>query len=292
MEESEKELLESIKNIDTKKLIMEQTYVEILLNDSFRQAFIYEIKGNNDDIFILTTQNVKEFLNIPINMLYYYSENDYTEEYKTRDDILNLQLSDSTPDKLIFQINKKLKSFNIKLNSKKINPSKKGYNNNSLSNIILTKTSNNENKISDKNGKNIDITGYYLYQFLCGYILDCLSIINDELLKKNLDNSQKSLFAIILDIIIYMGEVVKSNLKNYKTTYYNRKLLIVSQIHAILIGFDSLIWNIILKYQYNYSSFPELESRFKEISNIVYQIILASKDTNSIPLPCLIIFII
>ena len=291
MEESEKELLENIKNFDTKKLLMKQTYVEILLNDSFRQAFIYEVKGNgNEDIFILGIQNVNNILNIPINMLYYFSENDYSEEYKMRDQVLNLQLKDSNPEKLISQINKKLKSFNIKLNSKKINPLKKSYNNNSLTNITSNKTPNNENKISDKNGKIIDLTGYFIYQFLCGYILDCLSIINDELLKRNLDNSQKNLFAMILDIIIYMGEVVKSNLKKYKTAYYNRKLLIVSQIHAILIGFDTFIWNIILKYQFNYSSFPELEIRFKEISNIVYQIILASKDKNSIPLPCLIIF--
>ena len=121
MEESEKELLEIIKNIDTKKLLMKQTYAQILLNDSLRQAFIYEIKGNNDDIFILSIQSVKGFLNIPINMLYYYSENDYSEEYKMRDDLINLQLKDLNPDKLISQINKKLKSFNIIINYKKMN---------------------------------------------------------------------------------------------------------------------------------------------------------------------------
>ena len=290
MEESEKELLESIKNIDTKKLIMKNTYVQTLINDSFRQGFIYEVKGN-DDIFILIIQNFKGLFDIPINMLYFFSENDYSEEYKIRDDLLNLHLRELNADKLISQINKKLKSFNIKLNSRKINPLKKGFNNNSITNITVTKTSNNENKIYDKNGKNIDITGYYIYQFLCGYILDCLFIINEELLNKNLDDYQKNLFIMILDIILYMGQIVKSNLKKYKTAYYNRKLLIVSQIHAILIGFDSLIFNIISKYQYNYSNLPDLEARFKDISNLVYQIILTSKDTNSIPLPSLIILI-
>ena len=44
MEESEKELLESIKNIDLKKLFMNKTYAEFQLNDSFSQAFIYDTK--------------------------------------------------------------------------------------------------------------------------------------------------------------------------------------------------------------------------------------------------------
>ena len=57
MEESEKELLENIKNIDIKKLFINKTYVEFQLNDSFSQAFIFDIKGN--DKYILMIQNGK-----------------------------------------------------------------------------------------------------------------------------------------------------------------------------------------------------------------------------------------
>ena len=290
MEESEKELLESIKNIDIKKLFMNKTYVEFQLNDSFSQAFIYDTKGN--DKYILLIQNMKGIHDIPSNMLNFFSENDYPDDNKMRDNLLNIELNEMETEELISQVNKKLKQFNIKLNSKKNNSSKKGYNNTSSSTTISSnKTQNNNNIISDKNGKMVDVTGYFLFQFLCGYILDCLCIINGELLKRNLDNSQKNLFVNILDIIIYMGDVVKSNLKKYKIAYYNRRLLIVSQIHAILIGFDSLLYNIIFDFQFNYSVFPDLENRLTEISNIVYQIIINSKEGNYIPLPSLIIFI-
>ena len=71
MEESEKELLESIKNIDIKKLFMNKTYVEFQLNDSFSQAFIYDTKGN--DKYILLIQNMKGIHDIPSNMLNFFS---------------------------------------------------------------------------------------------------------------------------------------------------------------------------------------------------------------------------
>ena len=89
-----------------------------------------------------------------------------------------------------------------------------------------------------------------------------------ELSNRHLDESNKNLFVCILDIIKYMGEVVKSNIKKYKIAFYNRKLLIVSQIHAILIGFDSLIYNLLPKYQFNYSSFIDLDIKLSEIINL------------------------
>ena len=275
MDDSEKELLDNLKNFDIKKLFMKDTYVEIQSHDTFRQAYITEIKPN--DKYELFIQNSNGTIDIPINMLNYFSENDYQEEWKTRDTLINDELKNKDAERIISYIKIKLKSFNII----KTNLSKKGNNN----------QNNMKNKIPDKNGKMIDITGYMIYQFFCGYILDCLSIINMELSNRHLDESNKNLFVCILDIIKYMGEVVKSNIKKYKIAFYNRKLLIVSQIHAILIGFDSLIYNLLPKYQFNYSSFIDLDIKLSEIINLVYEIITASKDMSVIPLPCLIIFL-
>ena len=275
MDDSEKELLDILKNFDIKKLFMKETYVEIQSHETFRQAYIREIKGY--DKYELFIQNQNGTIDIPVNMLNFYSENDYPEEWKSREFLINEELKNKEVQRIISYINIKLKSFNI------------------TKNFLTKKVNNNQNtqknKIPDKNGKMIDITGYMIYQFFVGYILDCLSIINMELSNRHLDESHKNLFVSILDIIKYMGEVVKTNIKRYKIAFYNRKLLIVSQIHAILIGFDSLILNLIPKFQFNYSSFIDLDLKLSEVVNIVYEIIIASKDMSVIPLPCLITFL-
>ena len=66
-----------------------------------------------------------------------------------------------------------------------------------------------------------------------------------------------------MNIIIFCANVVKNNLKYYKTAYYNRKLLIVSQIHAILVSFDSLISNLTPFYKYIGNSNVDLYKTMK-----------------------------
>ena len=96
-----------------------------------------------------------------------------------------------------------------------------------------------------------DIKGYLTYQFLEGILNDCLFITRYKLLNNHLLNfTEKELLSLVVDIILYCANIVKSNLKYYKTAYYNRKLLIVSQIHAILVSFDSLISNLSPFYKY------------------------------------------
>ena len=291
MDDSEKEIIENLKNFNIKKLFMKETYVEIQIHDVFRQAFILEAKGN--DKFTLIIQKVKGINEVPINILNFYSENDYIDDYKMREDLINIELSQIDPDDLLTYIKKKLDSFNINIYPNKKNTSKKGYNNNSngSNNLSSNKAyNNNKNIIVDNNGKMVDITGYTAYQFFCGYLLDCISIINEELSNRHLDDSVNNLFVYILDIIIYMADVVKTNIKKYKIAYYNRKLLIVSIMHGILICFDSLIFNLIKNYQYNFSSFIEIDNRLTEITNLIYQIVV-NKEIIGIPLPSLIIFI-
>ena len=289
MDESEKEILENLKNFDTKNLIMKETYVEFQNHDSFRQAYVEDIKGK--DKYELFIQNVNGLNDIPINMLNSYCENDYSEEVKNRDNLINMELYQKQPERLISTINLKLKSFNIKLNSKKNNTGKKG-NNNYANNSVLNKNQNNSKyKMKDKNGNMIDFTGYMALQFFYGYIQDCFAIINMKLNTRNLDDSHCNLFAFILEIIKYMAEVVNVNKKKYKAAFYNRKLLIVSQIHAILVSFEALIYNLSSKYEYNYSNVPEIDFKLTDVANLVYEIIHDSEGLCCIPLPCLITFL-
>ena len=277
MDESEKMLLENLKNFDFKKLLTKKSYVDIQVQDNSRTAFIIEEKEN--DKFEVNIEGVRGTLDVPINIINFYSN--FSDD-NIRQEIIYQDLVNQRPEQIISYIKEKLTIFNVKL-KKNNNYNKKGNNTN-------TTSSNIKMVLPDKNGKSVNITGYKSFQFFGGYILDCLGIINIELINKRISTSHKTLFVLLLDIIIYLGEVVKSNLKKYKTAYYNRKLLIVSQIHGILICFSSLINNMKSYYQYNYSGFIDLEVRLKEIVNIVYDILVTSNEKCYIPLPCLIIF--
>ena len=104
MDDSEKEIIENLKNFNIKKLFMKETYVEIQIHDVFRQAFILEAKGN--DKFTLIIQKVKGINEVPINILNFYSENDYIDDYKMREDLINIELSQIDPDDLLTYIKK------------------------------------------------------------------------------------------------------------------------------------------------------------------------------------------
>ena len=277
MDESEKELLENLKNLDLKKLLTKQSYVDIQIQDNVRTAFIIEEKEN--DKIEVSIENIRGTHDVSLNIINFYSNN---QDDNIRETIINQDLLNQKPEQIINYIKEKLSFFNVKL-KKYNNYGKKGNNQNSPPSSIKV-------VIPDKNGKSVNIAGYKSFQFFCGYILDSFGIVNIELNNKRLSPSHKNLFVLILDIIIYMAEVVKSNLKKYKTAYYNRKLLIASQIHGILICFDSLILNMIPIYQYNYTGFNDLEVRLSEIVNIVYDILLTSNEKCYVPLPCLIIF--
>ena len=290
MEESDKDLIENLKNFDLKKLFFEQTYVEVVNSDNCYEGFI---SAHRDNDFYEVIINKKKH-DISNNYLSFYGENYYGEIFRRRENLINFELGYQKISDLIKNINKYLIKYNISINSRNNNNNFEKENGSNLSTNSSNNNQNN-NKITfpDRNGKLVDITGYLTYQFLEGFLLDCLCIFNQLLFHdiRSVDDSYINLFILILDIIIYLSDVVKSNLNKYKTAYYNRKLLIISQIHAILICFDSFIWNLTPNYNFDYKGYIEVEKRLTEIVNQVYQIILASKNINALPLKCLITFI-
>jgi ubiquitin C-terminal hydrolase len=286
MDSYEKNALESLKNIDFKQLFMKDTYVEIQINDDVKDAYIDDIKEKEKCLlYIHTVDGRNGRMEFPMNILNFYQQSDYAEE-KVRNTVINFNIFEMGIDKIIYIINQKLESLGIHLKNQK-NPKKDNN-----TNIVSSNKPQNidKNKIIDKNGKSLDIQGYWIYQFLFGYILDCLGFAHIKLNNHNFKSPEKSLLILILDIIIYMIDVVKGNLKKYKTAYFNRRLLIVSKIHGILIGFDTIINNLVNLYGFNFSVDRELDKRFILIVQSIYDIILASKDSCSIPLTSLLIF--
>ena len=296
MDESEKKLLENIKNLDTSQLFKKNTYVNIPINDIFIPAYIINEKENKKfEVYIQNSENRQD---IPSNYFVLFGEKECAEQFKLRQYPINLFFRKYEISDLLNYINKALAKFNIVLNSKNNNNSNcnsnnsfEKDNNSSMSTSSSNNFQNNNNNSSSNNTKIIDFNGYYIYQFLEGFILDFFSLCIENFKTNNFNINDKNLLIYILDIIIYLAGIVKLNLDKYKSAYYNRKLLIVSQIHSILISFDSLIYNLTPNFDIIYNSELDLKKKLADIANLVYEIILSSKNNNQIPLQCLIIFI-
>ena len=174
------------------------------------------------------------------------------------------------------------------------NTKEKNLNESPDSNTLESK-SNEKSKIIlnsltklDKNGKQINISGYYTFQLLGGYLIDCSVFINEEISTKYLNPSVKDLLELCLDTIIFIAKKTKENMNKLKSLATNRKLIIVSQIHAILASFELVLNNFHDYYQYNLSSYKDIDEKFKLFANICYSILIESKEISALPLKLLI----
>ena len=280
MDENEKKLLENLRNFDISNLFMPNTYVDFEFKDLY-ESFICRIES--DGKYNIYIQKNKSNISAPKNMLRFYGENNHYEKNKLRESNINPFISESDMTDIIKGINTKLKEINITLPD---DISESGNDLNATNNLL------NENLVKEEKTNILDITGYITFQLLEGSLNDCLFIIKENFVRnRSLNFNEKELLYIIIDIIIYCANVVENNLKYYKNAYYNRKLLIVSQTHAILASFDSLISNLSPFYKICNNTYVDLNKKLKKVINSVYNIILESKKANSIPLQSLIIFI-
>ena len=218
MDNSEQEILESLKNFDTKNLLTKESYVEIFLQGNYYFAYIMNQKQNDQiEIYI----NPSTHGDVSINMLNFFGENLISKETYIRRNYVNLNFDnyEDSAKHIKLMLNRKLNELNIRLDpNKKTNQYKKNKNSNNNAGF------GEEYFVEDKNGKKINIIGYKLYQFLVGDLLDAFFVIEKGLNTRNLDNDNLELLKTILLIIKYLITEVKNNLSKYKTAYFNRKL--------------------------------------------------------------------
>ena len=276
MDNSEKELLESLKNFDPKNLITKETYVEVYLQGTYYHSYVINPKqGDQIEIYI----NPSNQGNVQINIIYFLGENILGEENYLRKTYVNpiFEEYEDSPRNIKMMLVRKLNSLNIKFDlNKKPNKKNKNLNNN---NILQEK----EFLCEDKSGKKINIIGYKLIQLLQGELIDAFLIVKNSLSNHSLDEQNKDLLLLILNLVKYIITEVKNNLIKFKSAYFNRKLLIVSKIHAILISFEPIIINISSVFKYNYTIIPEIEIEFIEISNMILELIGSIQDKALIP---------
>ena len=287
MEESEKNLSENVKNLDVLSLFKKNFYAEISINEQVIPVFIISEKENHRYEVFYQDQRI----DVRLQIMNIFGENDYSEKIKQREIPINYNFFHEDTSNIYNILNSYLVRSNINIYSKS------NTNDHDIDSTTNPSSSNN-NKIFDKNGKKIDVTGYIAYQTIAGFLLDFFAIVMYKLENNfhlNCINSfnliDKNLLILILDTIIYLSNIVKSNLDKYKAAFYNRRLLIVSQTYAILLSFDSLIQNLTPKYHIIYNSNLDSQKRLEEITKLIYEILLSSKNKWQIPLQSLIIFI-
>ena len=184
--------------------------------------------------------------------------------------------NESTPSIDNNSINSKKEKENEKNNSQNNTPESKNKDaiNNNISNS-LTKV--------DKNGNSVNISGYYTFQLLGGFLIDCCVLLKNQLLARYFKSFFQELFELCLDTINFIADCVKTNLNKMKVLYNNRKLIIVSQTYAILASYEYVLTNFHEFYQYELSMFEEIDKKFKKFASTSYEILIESQKLNALP---------
>ena len=284
--------LEQKENKDIKSNIEEK---EIEKNESSDKNEIKENKSNEENENKIISNEEKIDNNINTNENNTKKEEPEKNEIKISKEEKNEEKQDeiklATPEKTSCETNideKSLSSEIITINNLKDK-------NASLNNDNQKSKSDDQTKIVptsltklDKNGNLINISGYYTFQLLGGYLIDCSILIHNEIALIFDKPFLSELFELCLDIIIFIANTVKSNLKKLKPLMNNRKLIIVSQTYAILASFELVLNNYGEFYQYEFNIGGEIDKKFKIFANICYDILMESKEISALPMKLLI----
>ena len=272
MENYEKNLIEKIKSIKLQNLFKKGTYVDYFTNNFYCQGIIKDINQNKkyDVIYIFKDNQHKRKSDVPLSSLSIIGENAINIDGSSiRKKCLNTDIYQSETKELIELLNQKIQELNINLETNEIS------------------VKENENKDDKENNNNY--TGFDLYQFLAGTLIDVLVCIREEIEPgEKLKKSISTLIIICLNIVVFILEQIKSNLSKLKFFYNNRKSLIFENIYAIIGSFELIIQNMQFIFEDNFISKEKISELKDKIINQCYELILTNTENYYIPLPTLV----
>ena len=276
---------EKIVTISAKSLYQKYTYVDIMYKDIWRQGFILHITPTEryNVIFLTAADQTMVQNDLTSKFLSFYGANRYQSNYMIREKMLNEELNEIEIDKILGMLNSKLKEINIDLSVDKAENS----NFNEVKPSVLT--------LMDNNRQQVDLTGYYTYQFYSGFLLDCFSYINKKLSIFYEDGNKVDFspyfiefFQMILDTVIYSLKFTKNNLDGLLSAINNRRNLILNKNKAILASFEIILNNLILFYCYSWKKYSDINKSLDDISNLYYEILLKTETKEKIPLTIIV----
>ena len=275
MEINEKELIEKTKTIEMNNLFIKETYVDLYIQSTWRQAYIMDMKPNNkyDIIYLSPQDQIKRKNDLSFSSLSIIGDNTNTQENIKRNRCLNNNIFQMNIENVINLLKQKINEFNIDLEKYEV----KEDNNNGIGNT----NNNNDND-------NYIYNGYNMHQFLSGIFIDCLAFIKNEIGTNKPNKNLEELILICLDIVIFVLEIIKNNLSKIKTFINNKKLLILNKIYAILGSFEFILTNILFLFSENFTNNELIVEKKSKIINSCYQLILNNTNNYNIPIPVLV----
>ena len=277
MELNEKELIEKTKNILMSNLFFKGVYVDLSIQNIWRQAYIIDMKPNNryDIIYLGVQDQLKRKNDVPIFSLDIIgSKANNSKQNITRNRCLSNYIFQLETEKVVELLKQRINEFNIDLGQK------------------IFKKDNNKNDDNKENKENTDIIndykGYNLHQFLSGAFIDCLAFIYNDIDSDKSNQDLDELILICLDIVIFVLEIIKNNLNKIKMFLNNRKLLILDNIFAVLASFELILANINFIFIDDFSKNESIIEKKSIIINTCYQLILNNVNNYNIPISVLV----
>ena len=287
-----------LKNFQIDFLLKEDFYIDVLIDDKCYQGFILKKNQNNkfDISYLILPNRTLLKSNMSSKTISFFGDNYFQSNNNIREIILNQKVNKQDLIELYKLLLMKLKEINIDYNIVENIASIIEDNKDDNKNIMENIESENNSLIINYDKNQLNITGYYSYQFFSGFLIDIIVIIKNKLLEnrksslKNnsylkLGNDFIQLLNVVLNIFIFALIIGKQNLfkiKNY--VQYNRKMILTNKISSILASIESILSNTLIIFCYEYFEYPNIEKQLKHICTLCYEIILKStKEINNIP---------
>ena len=298
MEEIKKKF-EKFKNFQIEQIIKKDSYINVLVNDNYYQAFLKEIKSNNkyEINYLITSNKLETKNNLTFKDISFLGFNNLPTNNNIREIIFNDRIDDvKTDTELNLMILNRMREIYIDLNLinneiDKFNINEQKYR---IVNLSELEKDNPSLIIKDEKGEEYNITGYYTMQFFSGFLIDVIVYINNKLsflLKESkkeqkdfiLDDDFKKIIHILLNLIIFVLSIMIKHIEIIKECLqFNRKILIIDKISSILASLEIILSNVLIIFCYRFYENIDIEEKLVIISQLCYDILI--NNNNRIPI--------
>ena len=292
---------ENLKNFPIEKILIKDSYINVLINENYYQGYIKEIKSNSkyEIVYLSSSNKLENKNNLTSKEIFFLGCNYLTNNNNIRDIFLNEKLKEVLLDNDLYSILLN-KAKEIYIDISKINTEVDNLDINNqkyiMNNLSDFEQNNPSLLVQDEKGNEFNITGYYTIQFFSGFFIDVLVYIKNklsDLLKESVKNKNdnnilltdefKNIINTILNLIIFVLSTSIKHISHIKESLQlNRKMILINKISSILASIEIILSNALLIFCYRFYSQPDIEKKLVIICQLCYDMIINNNDNNYI----------
>ena len=292
---------DNLKNFPIEKILIKDSYINVLINENYYQGYIKEIKSNSkyEIVYLSSSNKLENKNNLTSKEIFFLGCNYLTNNNNIRDIFLNEKLKEILLDNDLNSIILN-KAKEIYIDISKINTEVDNLDINNQKYIINNLSDLEQNNpsllIQDEKGNEFNITGYYTIQFFSGFFIDVLVYIKNklsDLLKESVKNKNdnnilltdefKNIINATLNLIIFVLSTSIKHISHIKESLQlNRKMILINKISSILASIEIILSNALLIFCYRFYSQPDIEKKLVIICQLCYDMIINNNDNNYI----------